>query len=203
MTAAKTTTVRLGQGIVTVLQLNARGICEDIGVEIERYTKRHAYVSGTKHALQRLAERCDEYGDPYGWDVPPWYHRSARIAAKRIRDHIAQNCNPPDDSGDDMPVTEKTRVTTYNLLDRTPDRLDIPIRAINGAGEGIALGLRQEMLSMGDVGAVLTGTGLGSDAIILKWGDRQALVRGSELLRAWVSTFAPEDADRFPEGISK
>ena len=46
-----------------------------------------------------------------------------------------------------------------------------------------------------------TSAGIGSDFITLTWNDRRAVVRGIDLLRAWVATFSPEDAAKFPEGL--
>jgi hypothetical protein len=90
--------------------------------------------------------------------------------------------------------------TTADVIAKEPGELTIPIRDLEGTGEVIVLGLRQEMLTVGD-GSVDTGTGLGTDFIRLRWGDRNALVRGSELLKAWVATFSPEDAAKFPDEI--
>ena len=90
-------------------------------------------------------------------------------------------------------------VSTDGIIAKQPTRLDVPIREIVDR-ESIALGFRQEMLSMDDKGCVMVG--IASDFIILKWGKRTALVRGSELLRAWVATFAPEDTKRFPDEIN-
>ena len=69
--------------------------------------------------------------------------------------------------------------------------------------QGIGLGLRQSMIELGDKhepehGGVMTGAGCGSDAIILEWKGRHAVVYGRDLIRAWVMTFAPEDAVRIP-----
>ena len=94
----------------------------------------------------------------------------------------------------------KRSVSTSTVLEKEPAALKIPIREIDGM-ESIALGFRQEMLTMGDDGSVSTGAGLGTDFIILEWGEHRAVVRGSELLRAWVATFAPEDAKKFPSEI--
>lgn len=94
------------------------------------------------------------------------------------------------------------RVTTHDVTSRKPTRLDIPIRELSGL-DVVVLGFRANMLEMGEHGGVDTGTGLGSDFILLRWGERKAVVRGSELLRAWVATFAPKDAMRFPKGIKK
>lgn len=88
------------------------------------------------------------------------------------------------------------RITTQDILDRDPSELSVPIRGVHSVAESICLGLRQAMLDIEDHGGVATGTGLGTDFIILKWNDRQAVLRGSEILRAWVATFAPEDAAR-------
>lgn len=95
----------------------------------------------------------------------------------------------------------KRSASSSSVVAKEPAALRIPIREIDDI-ESLALGFRQEMLEMGDgMGDVSTGAGLGTDFIILKWGDRQAVVRGSELLRAWVETFAPEDAERFPDSV--
>jgi hypothetical protein len=95
----------------------------------------------------------------------------------------------------------KQSASTGSVIAKKPTALVIPIRELKGM-ESIALGFRMEMLSMGkDLGSVATGTGLGSDFINLKWRKREACIRGSELLKAWVQTFAPEDAARFPEEI--
>lgn len=94
--------------------------------------------------------------------------------------------------------------STQGTIDRKPTRLNIPIRKLE-EGEGLVLGFRQEMIAMGKGehgGSVMTGSGLGTDFIILQWGDREAVVRGSELLRAWVATFS-KDSERFPQGIHK
>lgn len=86
-----------------------------------------------------------------------------------------------------------------NPVTKMPSPLKVPIYSVDEA-EGLTLGLRSEMLSVGD-GSVCTGTGLGTDFIILKWGKWQAVVRGSEILRAWVKTFSPKDAERFPDHV--
>lgn len=92
--------------------------------------------------------------------------------------------------------------STSSLIDQEPGALEVPIRELaeDGAG-GIALGFRQEMLGVEGMGSVCTGAGLGTDFIILEWKGRTAFVRGSELLKSWVSTFAPDDAAQFPESV--
>lgn len=92
-------------------------------------------------------------------------------------------------------------ISTVDLCAKKPTPLLVPIREVGG-DEGLVMGLRQEMLLIGDgQGSVCTGAGLGSDFIILNWGDRQAAFRGSELLKAWVATFDPKSAAKFPEEI--
>lgn len=63
-------------------------------------------------------------------------------------------------------------------------------------------GLRQAMITLEDggerIGGVDTGAGLGSDTVLLSWRDRAVYVRGRDLLRAWVETFAPDEAERIP-----
>lgn len=91
--------------------------------------------------------------------------------------------------------------STETILAKDTIKLDgVPVRDIENASEAIALGFRQSMLELGP-GSVSTGAGLGTDWIILEWDGKTVVVRGSELLKAWVSTFAPEDAARFPEGV--
>jgi hypothetical protein len=87
-------------------------------------------------------------------------------------------------------------VSTKDITKRKPSAtIDVPIRALEGI-DVLALGFRQEMFSVEDFGGVDVGAGLGTDFILLKWRGKEALVRGSELLKAWVATFAPDDADR-------
>jgi len=66
----------------------------------------------------------------------------------------------------------------------------------------MGLGLRQDMLTLSDgndrLGGVTTGSGLGNDFIILEWKGRYAVLRGSEIFKTWVATFAAEDAERMP-----
>jgi len=84
---------------------------------------------------------------------------------------------------------------------KKPTMLAVPIRDELTGGESIALGYRQMLVSCGDkkeIGSVSTGAGLGTDFIILEWRGRNATIRGSELLKAWVATFAPEDAEAMP-----
>ena len=57
-------------------------------------------------------------------------------------------------------------VSTDGIIAKQPTRLDVPIREIVDR-ESIALGFRQEMLSMDDKGCVMVG--IASDFIILKW----------------------------------
>ena len=85
-------------------------------------------------------------------------------------------------------------------LETEPTDLPVPIREMTPE-QMLCLGFRANMLEMEKHGGVDTGTGLGTDFSLLRWGKRQALVRGSELLKAWVKTFAPKDVKRFPKEI--
>jgi len=109
-----------------------------------------------------------------------------------------------------MPKTQtknktKKRVTTAGVIAKPSREVPVQLREVPvqlrelTGDETLVLGFRQNMLEIKNHGGVDTGTGLGSDFILLRWRDRQALVRGSELLRAWVATFAPKDAKRFPK----
>lgn len=96
----------------------------------------------------------------------------------------------------------KYRKITASVFERKPTRLDIPIRELDvEKQEELLMGFRQEMVMMGEHDGV--DVGAGSDFIILRWGDKSAVVRGGELLRAWVASFNKKDADRFPKGIEK
>lgn len=90
--------------------------------------------------------------------------------------------------------------STKQVLAKERVPLTVPMIPLEDeSGESLVLGFRSSMLTMSDKGGVATGSGLGTDFIILEWGDRRAVVRGSELLRAWVATFSPEEAANFPE----
>lgn len=91
--------------------------------------------------------------------------------------------------------------TTQDVLDKDSETLCVPIRTIDDNSEGIVMGFRQQMVDIEGLGGVATGAGLGTDFIQLQWGDRSAVIRGSDLLRTWVATFAPDDAARFPESV--
>lgn len=92
-------------------------------------------------------------------------------------------------------------ITGADVARKETVELPVPFREINVA-EAIATGFRQEMLEMktdsGYGGSVATGAGFGTDFITLEWNGRRAVVRGSELLKAWVEVVAPEDAKKFP-----
>jgi hypothetical protein len=98
--------------------------------------------------------------------------------------------------------SEGREVSTEGVWKKPSETLEIKIRNIDSP-EGIALGFRQEMFALtdkkGNGGRVSTSAGLGGEAIILTWKDkheeRRAVIRGSELLLAWVATFQPEIAN--------
>lgn len=96
-------------------------------------------------------------------------------------------------------------VTVKDVIKKDPVALVIPIRDDIDAMEGITLGFRATMFDMktedGFGGSMESGGGFGSEWISMEWNGRRAAVRGSELLRAWVEMFAPEDAARFPDGL--
>jgi hypothetical protein len=73
------------------------------------------------------------------------------------------------------------------------DRVTIPVEVEQNFDGYVLL---MEMLEMGNHGSVATGTGLGSDAIVLEWKGRRARIRGRDLLKVWVATWAPDDAVR-------
>jgi hypothetical protein len=75
--------------------------------------------------------------------------------------------------------------------------------------ESITLGFRADMFTLGDPdtrgGSVATGSGMGTDFIMLEWNDgrqkHKAMLRGLDVLRAWVATVDPEAVKGFPEGL--
>jgi hypothetical protein len=88
---------------------------------------------------------------------------------------------------------------------RTSD-LAVPYAYISTV-ESIACGFRAQMFDLeGDdgsvIGSVQTGTGMGTDFITLNWGEHKAVVRGIDLLRAWVATFDPDGAAQMPGGLA-
>lgn len=93
-------------------------------------------------------------------------------------------------------------VRTRDVKRKKPSQtLAVPLRNLE-EGEALACGFRQNLFELGekdDGGGVDTGTGLGTDFIILRWKGKWALVRGLDLLKSWVETFCSEDAARFPE----
>jgi hypothetical protein len=106
-------------------------------------------------------------------------------------------------SGDDKADSE-----SLATAQRSGD-LPVPFRNLEGV-EGIAAGFRVDMFDLDDGaghgGSMATGSGFGSDYIIMDWTDKNGvshhgLVRGLDILRAWVATFAPEDVEAFPDGL--
>lgn len=90
-------------------------------------------------------------------------------------------------------------MTQDRVLERAVRPLTVPARVLL-ENELLVLGFRMEMLTVGD-GSVSTGTGLGTDFIILEWKGRRLLLRGSELLRAFVAEVDPKAALQFPDEI--
>lgn len=80
--------------------------------------------------------------------------------------------------------------------------LSVPVNDGASAGEVIGCGFRQNMFEIDEdgpgKGSLDTGAGCGNDNIVMRWRGRNAIVRGRDLFKAWVATFAPEDAERMP-----
>lgn len=99
---------------------------------------------------------------------------------------------------------EKGGISTQDVIALEPAKLLVPIREPISVSQSIVLGFRQNMLEIGP-GSVSVGAGLGTDFIELEWGEgddqRRAVLRGAEILKAWVMTFDPEEAARFPKEI--
>lgn len=90
----------------------------------------------------------------------------------------------------------EVRTSTSDVLKKEPSLLTIPVRELSSVSESIVCGFRQNMIECDGHGGVDVGAGLGTDFILLRWHGRSCLVRGTELLKAWVVTFATEDAER-------
>ena len=100
-------------------------------------------------------------------------------------------------------------VTHLDVYQKESKPLEIPMREIDTL-ESIALGFRQDMFELkdqdGNGGEMSTSAGFGGEAIIMRWKDgkeeRRAVVRGSELLIAWVETFDPKAAQAMREATA-
>jgi hypothetical protein len=78
-------TVKLGSGIVEVLQLDDERVRAELGgFEVTQAGRRYVLVTGEPAALLSLAGALEARCGP-GWDQPAWYARSARFAANTIR----------------------------------------------------------------------------------------------------------------------
>jgi len=80
-----------------------------------------------------------------------------------------------------------------------PANIITPIRDDTGL---VLIGLHHEVLVLKDgnrpIGSLSSGAGLGTDIIAMQWGERYALLRYRDILRAWVMTFDPEGAEKIP-----
>ena len=85
-------------------------------------------------------------------------------------------------------------------------KLPIPAYPITPI-ESLSLGFRMQMLSIseessGISGSVTTGAGCGNDYIIMEFAtpkqQHSVVIRGRELLKAWVQTIDPDEAQRIP-----
>lgn len=64
---------------------------------------------------------------------------------------------------------------------------------------GTVFRLRQSVLELEEADARVTcGAGVGGDFVTLQWGKRQATFYLRDVLKAWVGTFAPAEAERIP-----
>lgn len=96
----------------------------------------------------------------------------------------------------------QTNTTAGVALKEPTGLLGVPFREVS-TGESVCLGFRASMISLGDAGQVLTGTGMGNEFIELEWKGRKAALRASELLAHWVATFAPEDAEEIMQAANR
>lgn len=97
----------------------------------------------------------------------------------------------------------KKSASTHSVIAKEGSRLVVPLRTLEGV-EGIALGFQQNMLTIEEIDAgISTGAGLGTDFIKLWFGEHRAALRGSEVLCAWIASFDPKAALRFPESVRR
>jgi len=105
--------------------------------------------------------------------------------------------------------SEGRHVTTADVWAKETTPLEVPTRAIDTM-ESIALGFRMDMFdltdSQGNGGSMATGSGLGSDAIHLEYkkgkDERKIVIKGTDLLIAWVKTFDPQMAEDMARALS-
>jgi hypothetical protein len=93
-------------------------------------------------------------------------------------------------SADDLRKAELTALSV-------PVRNDLPEIAT------LVAGFRQNMVGGeldGKELSVDVGAGLGTDWVILRYGDKTGVMRGTEILRAWIASFDP-DAAAAMEGV--
>lgn len=97
---------------------------------------------------------------------------------------------------------DKTKREIDDLAHMQRDgELAVPFAELHDPRQSLLAGFRQSVLEAGP-GKVLSGAGLGSDFILLQWGEREALVRYIDILRVWVETFDSGEAERLPAGLS-
>lgn len=88
--------------------------------------------------------------------------------------------------------------TTADVEAKPVTTLAVPIRDNLSQSESVVLGFRVPHVTVdtpeGSIDGLSSGAGMGSPFIILTWKGRHACIHGAELLIAWLSTFAPDDA---------
>lgn len=94
---------------------------------------------------------------------------------------------------------ESKLLNTTDVTGLEPTEMSFPVRDLEDPDLGLVLGLRQNMVDVEEIDAsVSVGAGLGTDFIILQYGERTLVVRGSEMLKRWITSFDPEVGDRIP-----
>ncbi len=83
--ASEIITIKLGTGIVEVLQLDSAGVCTVLGIEWEPVGKgrKHIRVRATREGLGNLLRDCRDHCSS-NWAQPAHYTRRARTAAERL-----------------------------------------------------------------------------------------------------------------------
>lgn len=93
---------------------------------------------------------------------------------------------------------ETTFASTSSIVAGAPEEMSLPVRHLQPL-QGLALGFRQSMVEVEEIDAsVSTTAGLGTDFIIVTYDERTMFLRGSELLKRYVTSIDPKVGDNIP-----
>lgn len=109
---------------------------------------------------------------------------------------------------EDMPLRTRSSVTdeegettfasTSSVTAGPPEEMSLPVRHLQPL-QGLALGFRQSMVEIDELDAsVSTTAGLGTDFIIVTYNRETMFLRGSELLKRFVTKIDPQVGASIP-----